>query len=178
MPLLASFGCCKKPVISEQLINTSKHKWALGSEQPTLSRHLLQLSGGGMRGDLTGHYREAQAGLGWVPTGIKANRASRASILLPAPNPPLWVVHAPVSPPPPPGGQGFRGDAVFAPGLRASLTLSCLSVGRARSRRLPGRLLQLRVTSAPWPGERCRGRWRRWRLRRKQPELALGTPRL
>lgn len=66
-------------------------------------------------------------------------------------------------------------DAVFAPGLRASLTLSCLSVGRARSRRLPGRLLQLRVTSAPRPGERCRGRWR---LGRKHPELALGTPRL
>lgn len=114
MPLLASFCCCKKPVISEQLINTSKHKWALEREQPTLSGHLLQLWGGGMRGDLTGHYREAQADLEWVLTGIKASRASSASILLAAPKPPLWVVHAPLNPPPRLGGRGFGRETLFS----------------------------------------------------------------
>lgn len=61
-----------------------------------------------------------------------------------------WTVLPPTSrsPPPPPAslGLGLSQTAVFALGLRASLTLSCLS-GPATTRRLLGRLFWLGVTS-------------------------------
>lgn len=145
----------------------------LGREQPTLFCHLLQLWG---RGDVTGRYRKVQACLEWVLNRAKARRASRSQHLPPCPQPSSYCDPPPFTLPHPWRARLWERDAVFALGLRASLTLSCLSVGRARSRRLPGRLPQLRVTSAPWLGEGCRGRWRRWRLVRKPPELVLGTP--
>lgn len=60
-----------------------------------------------------------------------------------------WTVLPPTSrsPPPPASlGLGLSQTAVFALGLRASLTLSCLS-GPATTQRLLGRLFWLGVTS-------------------------------
>lgn len=58
------------------------------------------------------------------------------------------------APPAAPGPSPYPPPRCFRTWASASLTLSCLSLCRARSRRLPGRLLQLRVTS----GSVARGR--------------------
>lgn len=88
------------------------------------------------------------------------DRSSRSLQQPPRPRSPC-LSDANLHPPPPtPRGRARLSarDAVFALGLRASVTFSCLPLGCVKSRRLPGRLLQRRVTLAPRPGEGCRGR--------------------